>query len=393
LTNLQRVACVALCLGSLAEMAGCRSAASVPAQRASGIEQRVFGRTPDGAEVRIFTLTNANGMVAKVTEYGATLTELWVPDRNGTLADVVLGYERMEDYVAAPFYLGATLGRVANRIANGQFTLDGQAYALATNRAPNHLHGGARGFDKRIWTARPGATDTRAMGTGSDASVTFTYTSSHGEEGYPGTLNVTVTYTLTDANELRIGYSATTDKPTPINLTNHSFFNLAGSGTILDHVLTINADRYTPVTASLIPTGEIASLIGTALDFTRPRRIGERIDEVRSVANGYDHNLVLNGGGTALALAARVEEPSSGRIMEIRTTEPGIQFFTGNRFDGSFPGIGGAVYLRHAGFALEPQHFPDAINHPEFPSVVLRPGETFRSSTVYRFPTPRGTRD
>ncbi len=386
------MACVALGLGWLPGLAGCRSAATVLPHPASGIEQRVFGRTPEGADVRIFTLTNASGMVARVTEYGATLTELWAPDRDGTLADVVLGYERLDDYVGAPFYLGATLGRVANRIANGKFTLDGQTYSLATNRAPNHLHGGVRGFDKRIWTSRPGAAGTRAIGGGSAASVTFTYTSPDGEEGYPGTLTVTVAYTLTDANELRIDYTATTDKPTPINLTNHSFFNLAGSGTILDHVLTLNADRSTPVSTSLLPTGEIAPVIGTALDFTRPRRIGDRIEEMRSFANGYDHNFVLNGSGGTPALAARVEEPRFGRILEIWTTEPGVQFFTGNRFDGTFPGVGGAVYQRHAGFALEPQHFPDSINHPEFPSVVLRPGETFRSSTVYRFLTPRATR-
>ena len=386
MTNLARVACVALGLGWLPGLAGCRSAATVPPHPASGVEEHVFG-TRDGVDARIFTLTNANGMVAKVTEYGATLTELWVPDRDGTLADVVLGYERLDDYVAAPFFLGATVGRVANRIANAKFTLDGQTYSLAANRAPNHLHGGVRGFDKRIWTGRAGTT-AREVG----STVTFTYASPDGEEGYPGTLTVIVAYTLTEANELRIDYRATTDKPTPINLTNHSFFNLAGSGTILDHVLMLNADRYTLVDASLIPTGEIASVISTALDFTRPRRIGDRIAEVPGVANGYDHNFVLNGRRDTPALAARVEEPGSGRILEIWTTEPGMQFFTGNRFDGSFPGVGGAVYQRHAGFALEPQHFPDSINHPEFPSVVLRPGETFTSTTIYRFPTPRATR-
>lgn len=357
-------------------MASCRSAPTPEPRHPATIVQRVFGRTADGADVKIYTLTNANGMVAKVTEYGATLTELWVPDRQGKLADVVLGYARLDDYLEAPFYLGATLGRVANRIANGTFTLDGRAYALATNRAPNHLHGGVQGFDKRIWMARPDVT----MG-----SVTFTYTSPDGEEGYPGTVKVSVAYRLTEANELRIDYTATTDKATPINLTNHSFFNLAGSGSILDHVLTINATRYTLANASLVPTGELASVVGTPLDFTRPRRIGERIDEMRRVANGYDHNLVLERHGDSLALAARLEERTSGRVLEIWTTEPGLQFFTGNRFDRSFVGVGGATYDRHAGVALEPQHFPDAINHPEFPSVVLRPGETFKSSTVYRF--------
>jgi len=370
-----RVAVGILCLSASAV---CRSAPTSQQAGTASVEQRSFGRTRAGVDVKLFTLTNANGMVAKVAEYGATLTQLWVPDRAGKLADVVLGYERLDDYVDAPFFLGATLGRVANRIANGTFTLDGQAYTLATNRAPNHLHGGVRGFDKRIWKshAGPGA-----------AAVTLTYVSSDGEEGYPGTLSVMVVYRLTDANELRIDYTATTNKPTPINLTNHSFFNLAGSGTILDHVLTVNADRYTPVTATLIPTGEITSVLGTALDFTQPRRIGARIDEMRSVANGYDHNLVLNRRGDTLTFAARVEEPTSGRALEIRTTEPAVQFFTGNRFDGTFVGVGGVVYNRHAGFALEPQHFPDAINHPHFPSVVLRPGETFRSTTVYRFTT------
>lgn len=369
----------------------CHRAPASGARTVSKIEERVFGRTRDGADVKILTLTNANGMSAKVTEYGATLTELWVPDRNGALTDVVLGYERLDDYVAAPFFLGATLGRVANRIANGRFTLDGQTYELATNRAPNHLHGGVRGFDKRIWTSRQGTADGRVIDGG--AAVTFAYTSANGEEGYPGTLNVTVTYRLTNSNELHIDYAATTDKATPINLTNHSFFNLAGSGNILDHVLTINANRYTVASASLVPTGEIAPVTGTPLDFTRAHRVGEHIDEMRSVSNGYDHNFVLNGDGKSLALAARVEEPKSGRVLEILTTEPGAQFFTGNRFDGTFPGVGGAVYRQHAGFALEPQHFPDAINHPEFPSVVLRPGKTFRSSTIFRFTTMARTRD
>jgi aldose 1-epimerase len=303
-----------------------------------------------------------------------------VPDRDGKLADVVLGYDHLADYEAAPFYLGAVLGRVANRVANGRFTLDGLTYSLATNRAPNHLHGGVRGFDKRVWS-----------GAASESSVTFALTSPNGEEGYPGTLQVRVTYRLTAANELRIDYTATTDQATPINLTNHSFFNLAGAdrGTILDHVLMINASRYTPTNASLVPTGELASVAGTPLDFTHGHRIGERIEEMRAVANGYDHNLALDRRGDSLSLAARVEEPRSGRVLEIWTTEPGVQFFTGNRFDGSFPGVGGVKYERHAGFALEPQHFPDAINHPEFPSVVLRPGETFRSSTLYRFSTNR----
>jgi len=362
--------------------AGCRAAPTTPAPATAAIEARQFGRMPDGAAVKIYALRNANGMRAKVTEYGATLTELWAPDRDGTMANVVLGYPRLDDYVAAPFFVGATLGRVANRIANGKFTLDGRVYALATNRAPNHLHGGVNGFDKRVWASR----QTRN-------GVMFSYVSPDGEEGYPGTVRVTVSYRLTDANELRIDYEATTDQPTPVNLTNHSFFNLAGSGTILDHVLTINANRFTPVDASLIPTGEIAPVIGTALDFTYPHRIGDRIDQVPGIANGYDNNLILNRTGDTLTPAARAAEPRSGRVLEIWTTEPAVQFFTGNRFDGSFVGVGGVVYRQHAGFALEPQHYPDAINHPAFPSVVLHPGHTFRSSTVYRFTTEAVARD
>jgi aldose 1-epimerase len=345
------------------------------------LEQNIFGKSPDGTEIKIYTLTNRKGMVAKVTEYGAMLTELWVPDRGGKLADVVLGFDSLEQYLKGPPFFGSTVGRVANRIAQGKFTLDGKEYVLATNRPPNHLHGGFKGFDKRVWKSRP------LPVTNSEIAIAFTYTSPDGEEGYPGTLNVTVIYSLTDANELRIDYSATTDKATPVNLTNHSFFNLAGAGSILDHLLTLNADRYTPADATLIPTGEIIPVKDTGLDFTKPRRMGERIDEFRSFANGYDHNFVLNSGGGRLALCARVEEPNSGRVMEIRTTEPAVQFFTGNRLDGKFTGIGGVTYHQHGGFCLEPHHFPDSINKPNFPSVVLRRGATFKSSTVYKFTT------
>jgi len=357
-------------------LSGCRAHSAGHPPPDLHVDVRPFGRLDDGSNVRIYTITNARGMSAKVTEYGATLTELWVPDRDGKLADVVLGYPRLEDYVAAPFYLGATLGRVANRIANGKFVLDGKTYTLATNRAPNHLHGGARGFDKRVWNSTP-----RANG------VEFSYTSPDGEEGYPGTLETRVLYTLTDANELRIEYTATTAKPTPVNFTNHSFFNLAGSGTMLGEVLMINASHFTPGNASLVPTGEIAPVAGTPLDFTHARKIGSRIEEMRKASNGYDHNLVLDRRGGGLSLAARLEDELSGRVLEIWTTEPGLQFFTGNRFDGSFPGVGGVKYEQHAGVALEPQHFPDAIHHPNFPPIVLRPGETFRSTTIYRFTT------
>jgi aldose 1-epimerase len=361
--------------------AGCH--ASVPA--APPVARRAFGTTADGTEVTLYTLANRRGMVARVTDYGATLTELWVPDRDGRLANVVLGFDRLEPYLETTYFLGTTVGRVANRIANARFTLDGREYRLAANRPPHHIHGGARGFDKRVWRARP---------LPDGAGVAFAYTSPDGEEGYPGTLDVTVTYTLTDANELRVDYAATTDRPTPVNLTNHSFFNLAGAGTVLDHVVTLHAARYTPVDATLVPTGAMAPVAGTALDFTRPRRVGERIEEFRSFANGYDHNFVLDGWreGGPPALAARVEEPTTGRVLELRTTEPGLQFFTGNRFDGTRTGVGGIVLARHAGLALEPQHFPDSVNRPEFPSVVLRPGTTFRSTTVYGFSTDHAPR-
>ena len=351
------------------------------ARARAAVERRAFGKTLDGAETTLYTITGAGGMKARITDYGATLTELWVPDRNGTVADVVLGFDSLPPYLETAYYLGATMGRVANRIANARFMLDDHEYVLAANRPPHHLHGGTRGFDKRVWRAR-------VLG---DSSVAFTYTSPNGEEGYPGTVRVTVTYTLTPRHALRVDYTATTNRATPINLTNHSYFNLGDAGTtaILDHVLTLRAARYTAVDASLIPTGVIAPVAGTPLDFTRPRRIGERIDELRAFANGYDHNFVLDGGprAGALALAARLEEPRSGRVLEILTTEPGMQLFTGNRFDGALTGVGGRVLVRHAGLAVETQHFPNSINRPEFPSVVLRPGKTFRSTTVYGFST------
>jgi aldose 1-epimerase len=334
---------------------------------------------PDGRQVFVYALTNGHGMTAKVMDYGATLTELWVPDRHGVLTNVVLGFDRLDQYLTGPPYMGSTLGRVANRIAFGRFSLDGREYQLATNRPPHHLHGGREGFDRRVWKSR-GYADSSV-----GAVVEFTYSSADGEEGYPGTFDVTVAYTLTDRNELRITYTATTDKPTPVNLSNHSFFNLAGHGNVLDHVLQLNASRYTPVDATLIPSGDIAPVKGTGLDFTRPRRIGERIGEYRAFANGYDHNFVLDDGSERLAFCARVEEPRSGRVLEIRTTEPGVQFFTGNRFNGSVTGVGGVVFVQHAGFCLEPQHFPNSINQPNFPSVVLRPGERFQSTSVYRF--------
>jgi aldose 1-epimerase len=358
----------------------CSSCGTPSHPKAAGrIEQKNFGTTQYGERVKVYTLTNAKGMVAKVTEYGATLTELWVPDRNGQFTNVVLGFDRLDPYLTTPYYLGATLGRVANRIGKGRFTLDGTEYILATNRPPNHLHGGIKGFDKRVWKSRALPVH------GKEVAVEFTYHSPNGEEGYPGALDVTVVYTLTDDNELRIDYAATTDQATPVNLTNHSFFNLAGSGTILDHVLAIDAAAIALTDQSLLPTGRMAPVQNTPFDFTQPHRIGERIDALRPGANGYDHTFLLNSGGRGMARCARVAEPTSGRVLEIRTTEPTLQFFTGNRFDGTTTGVGGVVFSRHAGFCLETQHVPDSVNHPEFPNTILRPGQMFRSATVYKF--------
>jgi aldose 1-epimerase len=336
-----------------------------------------FGKLPDGTVVDCYALTSAKGMLVKVTNYGAIITELQVPDRQGQPRDIVLGFDNLDQYLKKHPYFGATVGRFANRIAKGRFTLDGKTYALATNNGPNHLHGGLKGFDKVIWKAEPLA----------GAAVKFTYTSPDGEEGSPGTLAATVTMTVTDANELRLDYTATTDKPTPINLTNHSYFNLAGEGSALDHEMMIAADHYTPVDEALIPTGEIAPVKGTLMDFTTPQPIGSRFAQFHTQPVGYDHNYVLNAGGKSLALAARVHEPGSGRVMEVHTTQPGVQFYTANFLNGSLTGKRGVVYQQHSAFCLETQHFPDSVNQPAFPSVVLRPGHTYRQTTLYKFST------
>jgi aldose 1-epimerase len=362
---------------------GVAAAGAQPAAAGKGahVEKTSFGTTKDGQAVDLYTLTNANGVVAKVITYGATLTELLVPDRAGALGDVVLGFKTLAGYEQDEPFFGATIGRVGNRIAKGKFKLDGREYTLATNNGPNHLHGGVRGFDKRVWKAQ-------AVPAASGAAVRLTYVSADMEEGYPGALTATVVYTLTNANEVRLDYTATTDKPTIVNLTNHSYFNLAGEGqgTILDHELTIMADRFTPVDDTLIPTGEIASVRGTVMDFTRSTAIGARIAQVPGAApGGYDHNYVLTHGGGVLAMSATVREPKSGRSMDVLTTEPGVQFYTGNFLDGTLVGKAGVAYKQHDGFCLETQHFPDSINHPNFPPVVLQPGKTFRSTTVYRF--------
>jgi aldose 1-epimerase len=345
------------------------------------IAKEHFGRLADGTAVEIYTLKNASGLEARIMTYGAILVSLKVPDRNGVLADINLGFDSLPGYLGTHPYFGAVIGRYGNRIAKARFTLDGVEYRLPANNNGNTLHGGNKGFDKVVWQAGPVKT---AHGTG----VKLTYLSKDGEEGFPGNLAVTVVYTLTDANELEIRYEATTDKKTPVNLTNHAYWNLKGEGRgdVLGHVLQIEAGAITAVdsAANLIPTGEIVPAAGTPFDFTTPHAIGERIARVEG---GYDHNFVLKSGGGTLALAARVEEPESGRVLEIWTDQPGLQLYTGNFLDGTVVGKGGHAYGRHFAFCLETQHFPDSPNHPNFPSTILEPGQTFRSVTVHKFST------
>jgi aldose 1-epimerase len=342
-----------------------------------------YGKTADGQQVDLYTLTNNKGMEAAITNYGGIVVSLKTPGHGGQLADVVLGFDSLGGYLKDHPYFGAIIGRYGNRIAKGRFKLNGVEYKLATNNGENHLHGGIKGFDKVVWAARD-------VSTPEAAALELTYLSKDGEEGYPGNLSVTVVYTLTDNNELRIDYTATTDKDTVVNLTNHSYFNLAGegSGDILGHELMINADAFTPVDAGLIPTGELRKVEGTPFDFRKPAAIGARInagDQQLLYGKGYDHNFVLNRTGEGLQLAARVVEPKSGRIMEVLTTEPGIQFYSGNFLDGSVKGKGGKVYGHRYGFCLETQHFPDSPNKPNFPSTVLKPGGKYQTTTVYRF--------
>lgn len=341
-----------------------------------------WGETPGGDPIYLYTIANAKGVEARVTNFGAILVSLKTPDRRGAVSDIVLGFDTFDGYLNTKRYFGATVGRYANRIARGAFTLDGRAYTLARNNGENSLHGGVRGFHKAVWKGRAIA--------GPPPAVEFTRLSRDGEEGYPGNLSVTVRYTLTEANDLRIEYTAATDKPTVVNLTNHSFFNLAGegSGGVLRHVVTIDADRFTPVDAGLIPTGELRPVDGTPFDFRKPTAIGARIDaadEQLRIAKGYDHNYVLNHAAGKLGFAARVAEPDFGRTMEVLTTEPGMQFYTANTLDGSDRGKAGHVYGPRSAFCMETGHFPDSPNRPAFPATVLRPGAYFRSTTVYRF--------
>jgi len=375
------------------------------------VTQSTFGAMPDGTKIDLFTLTNAHGVEVRVITYGAVIVSIKAPDRRGHFDDIVTGFDTLDGYLTRSRYFGAVVGRYGNRIANGRFTLDGKTYELATNNGKNHLHGGLRGFDKVVWA---GSTVERDGNSG----VALTYVSRDGEEGYPGTLNATVTYTLTARNELIVDYAATTDRATPINLTNHSYFNLAGDGhgDILQHVLTIDADRYTPTDDTQIPTGELAPVEGTPFDFRKPTPIGARIDandeQIRR-GHGYDHNFVLrstspqsasagsasprSGSPRSASLsgersphhAARVVDPSSGRTLDVATTEPGVQFYSGNNLDGSAVGKSGHVYARRTSLCLETQHFPDSPNHANFPSAILRPGERFQSRTVFTFGVTR----
>jgi aldose 1-epimerase len=329
----------------------------------------------------LFTLTNANNVKVDITNFGGKVVSLWVPDRAGVLGDVVLGYDSAVQYIGGNLYFGALIGRYGNRIAQGKFTIDGTEYQLAKNNGENSLHGGPGGFHNVFWEATL-SEDKR--------SVVLTYLSKDGEEGFPGNLTAKVIYTLTDSNELIIDYEATTDKPTIVNLTNHSYFNLAGEGNgdILGHEMMINADRFCVVDAGLIPTNELRPVAGTLFDFLQPHTIGERIngdDQQLKLGRGYDHNYVLNKSGGELSLAAKVHEPTSGRIMEVWTTEPGIQFYTGNFMDGKDIGKGGKSYGYRTAFCLEAQHHPDSPNHPDFPSTVLRPGEVYKQQTIYKF--------
>ena len=346
----------------------------------SHVQKTSLNLTVGSQAIDLYILTNKNGLNAKILTYGATLVELQAPDRFGVLNDIVLGFDKPDGYLQNEPYFGVTLGRVANRIARGRFTLDGKEYRLSINDGPNHIHGGLKGFSKVVWHAEP-ATDKDGAGVG------FNYFSADGEDGYPGNVSARVVYVLTDDNELRIDYTAKTDKPTPVNLSNHAYFNLAGAENtdILGHELLLMADSFTAIDDTLNPTGEIMSVQGTPLDLRTPTPIGARIMQIPGNVGGYDHNFILNNDSGRLTMAARVYEPSTGRVMEILTTQPGVQFYTSNFLDGSIKGKKGVAYRKHHAFCLETQHFPDSVNHPNFPSIILRPGQTYRQTTVHRF--------
>jgi aldose 1-epimerase len=376
-----KVVCLALFCGAMILLF------NFDAQGQAKITKESFGKTADGQDVDLYTLKNSRGAEVKITSYGGTVTSLKVPDRKGKFDDIVLGFDNLDGYQKATAYFGALIGRYGNRIGKGRFTLNGVEYKLATNNGENHLHGGIKGFDKVVWNAKP-------LKLANGAALVLTYLSKDGEEGYPGNLSVKVVYTLTNTNDLKIDYSATTDKDTIVNLTHHSYFNLAGQGNgdILKTRLWINAARFTPTDAGSIPTGELRSVSGTPFDFTRPTAIGARINqdyEQLKLGKGYDHNFVLNGRMGVLRLVARASDPTSGRVMEVWTTEPGVQLYSGNFLDGSLTGIDGKVYQQRYGFCLETQHYPDSPNQPAFPTTVLRKGARYHTTTIYRFSAGR----
>ena len=345
------------------------------------IHKKFYGAVQSGTPVDLYTLTNDHGVEVKITNYGGIVVSVRTPDRNGKFDDIVLGFDTLEEYLGPHPFFGVLVGRYANRIAHGKFTLKGKEYALAKNVDENHLHGGVKGFDKVVWEAESASVS-------DEVSLRLTYLSKDGEEGYPGNLTAEVVYTLTNDNELRIDYAATTDQTTVLNLTNHSYFNLAGQGDNLNHVMMINADRFTPIDGTLIPTGELRSVEGTPLDFRQPTPIGARIeqeDDQLRFGGGYDHNWVINGTPGELRLAARVTEPSTGRVLEVHTTQPGMQFYSGNMMPETITGRGGQVYPWRGALCLETQHFPDSPNQPNFPSTVLEPGERFHEVTVFKF--------
>ena len=345
-----------------------------------GVASQPFGKAPNGEPVTLHTLTNKNGMSVSIMDYGATVVRIIVPDRNGKMADVVLGFDKLSPYFHQTAYFGAVVGRYGNRIARGKFELNHIKYQLPINNGPNSLHGGIVGFDKHVWKEEQVDSDSPA--------VRFSLLSPDGDQGYPGNLFVSVTYTLNDDNQLRIAYSATTDKPTILNLTNHTYYNLAGAGegTILNHIITLHADKYTPVDATLIPTGKEADVAGTPFDLTEPTAIVAHLKETGGKPVGYDHNYILKKGFFSdWAVAAEVEDPASGRTLKVSTDQPGVQFYTGNFLDGTLKGKGGHAYPQYGGFCLETQHFPDSPNQPDFPSTVLQPGDTYETSTLLEF--------
>ena len=380
----RRAIAASLAASAMLALACTKERPPAAATTAASVTRAPFGTAPDGTPVDAYTLVNTHGIRTRILTYGGIVQSIETPDRAGKLDDVVLGFDDLQGYVKSSPYFGAIVGRYGNRIARGRFTLDGKTYALAINNGPNHLHGGIKGFDKVVWTAQPFSSD-------SGVGVVLTHTSPDGDEGYPGTLRAKVTYTLTNRDELAIDYEATTDKATPVNLTNHTYWNLAGDGSrdVLGHVVTLESSAIVPVDSTLIPTGALMPVDGTPFDFRKPTAVGARIEDPHvqiRYGRGYDHTFVLDrAAGTALSHAAHITEPTTGRTLDIYTTEPGVQFYSGNFLDGSFAGKRGRVYKRRYGLALETHHYPDSPNQPSFPSVILRPGETYRTKTVFRF--------